>query len=218
MAELYIKNLKSGSSYVHWNGTPNKVTTPSLCYYKNGKQYLPLIEKTGNLILNGKYWTYDSTLPYSTICVRYNNKTYVVPNKYEWVYVVLSGAITSYSTSRTKEGDGCYSQTIRVSYEVSVVTAGRNNGEYRISFAVVQTQGMGYSQTIGGTDHGSIASGSVSKTATCKIKYQGGNSSATVGINISLSDSKNGKVLESRTAYLAPPWTYSTGGGGSSEE
>lgn len=26
MAELCIKNLKSGSSYVHWNGTPNKIT------------------------------------------------------------------------------------------------------------------------------------------------------------------------------------------------
>lgn len=217
MAELYIKNLKSGSSYVHWNGTPNKITTPSLCYYKNGKQYLPLIEKSGYLILNGKYFSYSSAL-FSTIGVRYNGKTYVVPNNQEPAYAVLSGSILSTSTSREKEGSGIYSQTITISYKVNVSATRHFSGEYRLSFAVVQTRGMVYSQTIGGTDHGSIASGSVSKTATCKIKYQGGNTCATVGINISLSDYKNGKVLESRTVYLTPPWTYSSGGGGSSEE
>lgn len=119
MAELYIKNLKSGSSYVHWNGTPNKITTPSLCYYKNGKQYLPLIEKSGYLILNGKYFSYSSAL-FSTIGVRYNGKTYVVPNNQEPAYAVLSGSILSTSTSREKQGSGIYSQTITISYKVNV--------------------------------------------------------------------------------------------------
>lgn len=217
MAELYIKNLKSGSSYVHWNGALNKITTPSLCYYKNGKQYLPLIEKSGYLILNGKYFSYSSAL-FSTICVRYNGKTYVVPNNVEPAYVVLSGSITSTSTSRDKEGSGSYSQTIKVSYKVDVSTVGHFSGEYRLSFVVVQTQGMAYSKTTGGTESGSIAGGSVSKTATCKIKYQGGNSSATVSVKVSLTDSNNGKELAYTTVNLTPPWTYSTGGGGSSEE
>jgi len=217
MAELYIKNLKSGSSYVHWNGSYRKITTPSLCYYKDKKQYLPLIEKSGYLILNGKYWTYSSSL-FSTICVRYNGKTYVVPNNVEPAYAVLSGSITSTSTSRDKEGSGSYSQTIKVSYKVDVSTVGHFSGEYRLSFSVTQTQGMAYSKTIGGTESGSIASGSVSKTATCKIKYQGGNSSATVSVRVSLTDSKNGTELAYTTVNLTSPWTYSTGGGGSSEE
>lgn len=217
MAELFIKNLKSGSTYVHWSGTPNKVTTPSLCYYKNGKQYLPLIEKSGYLILNGKYWTYSSSL-YSTICVRYNNKTYVIPNNYEQAYAVLAGSISSTSTSRDKEGSGIYSQTIKVSYKVNVSASGHFSGEYGLSFSVTQSQGMAFSKTTGGTESGSIASGSVSKTATCKIKYQGGNSGATVTVRVSLTDSMNGTELAYTTVNLTPSWTYSTGGGGSSEE
>lgn len=217
MAELYIKNLKSGSSYVHWNGSYSKIPTPSLCYYNDKKQYLPLIEKSGYLILNGKYFSYSSAL-FSTIGVRYNGKTYVVPNNQELAYAVLSGSITSTSTSRDKEGSGSYSQTIKVSYKVDVSTVGHFSGEYRLSFSVTQTQGMSYSKTTGGTESGSIASGSVSKTATCKIKYQGGNSSATVSVRVSLTDSKKGTELAYTTVNLTSPWNYSTGGGGSSEE
>lgn len=217
MAELFIKNLKSGSTYVYWNGTPNKVTTPSLCYCKNGKQYLPLIEKTGNLILNGRFWTYNSSL-FSTICVRYNGKTYVVPNNQEQAYAVLSGSILSTSTSREKDGSGAYSQTIAVSYKVNVSTAGHFNGVYRLSFSVTQNQEMSYSKNIGGTEIGSIASGSVSKTATCKIKHQGGNPQATLTVKVSLTDSKNGTELAYTTVNLTSPWTYTQGGGGSSEE
>lgn len=217
MAELCIKSLKSGSSYVHWNGTPNKITTPSLCYYKNGKQYLPLIEKSGYLILNGKYFSYSSAL-FSTIGVRYNGKTYVVPNNLEPEYAVLSGSILSTSTSREKQGSGIYSQTITISYKVNVSATGHFSGEYRLSFSVTQTLGMAYSKTTGGTESGCIAGGSVSKTATCKIKYHGGNTSATVTVGVFLTDSKNGKKLAYTTVNLTPPWTYSTGGGGSSEE
>lgn len=217
MAELCIKNLKSGSSYVHWNGTPNKITTPSLCYYKNGKQYLPLIEKSGYLILDGKYFSYSSDL-FSTIGVRYNGKTYVVPNNQKPAYAVLSGSILSTSTSREKQGSGIYSQTITISYKVNVSATGHFNGEYRLSFSVTQTQEMAYSKTTGGTESGIIAAGSVSKTATCKIKYHGGNSSATVSVRVSLTDSKKGTELAYTTVNLTSPWTYSTGGGGSSEE
>lgn len=217
MAELFIKNLKSGSTYVHWEGTTNKVTTPSLCYYKDKKQYLPLIEKSGSLILNGKYWTYSSSLS-STICVRYNGKTYVVPNNQEPAYAVLSGSILSTSTSRDKEDSGIYSQTINVSYKVNVSASGHFSGRYVLSFSVMQNQGMTFSKTISGTVDDYIASGSVSRTAACKIKYQGGNPDATVMIYVSLTDSTNGKELAYTTVNLTPAWTYSTGGGGSSEE
>lgn len=65
-----------------WEGTPSRVTTPSLCYYQNNAiNYLSLITKDGTLILNGKIWSYTTSIP--TFHVIYNNTEYVVPNKYE---------------------------------------------------------------------------------------------------------------------------------------
>lgn len=215
MASIYIKTFKgSYTPTLRWSGADRKITTPSLCYYKDKKQYIPLIQKSGSVINNGKYFTYTSSE--NTICVRYNDITYVVPNKQEQAYAVLAGSISSTSTSRDKEGSGIYSQTIKVSYKVNVSTSGHFSGEYRLSFPVTSTFGMVYSKTTGGTESGSIASGSVSKTATCKIKYQGGDSGTTVTVRVSLTDSKNGTELAYTTVNLNQPWTYSTGGGGGS--
>ena len=78
-----------------WNGTPNRVTTPSLCYYQNNAiNYLPLITKTGTLTLNGKLWSYTTAVP--TFHVVYNSTEYVVPNKYEDVttYDIAPGTYT----------------------------------------------------------------------------------------------------------------------------
>lgn len=67
-----------------WTGTPNKVTTPSLCYYQNNAvNYLPLITKTGSVTINKKKWSYTADVP--TFHVIYNNTEYVVPNKVEAV-------------------------------------------------------------------------------------------------------------------------------------
>lgn len=74
--------LRSNDITVHWSGTPNKATTPSLCYYQdNATNYLPLITKTGTLTLNGKIWSYTTSIP--TFHIMYNNTEYVVPNKVE---------------------------------------------------------------------------------------------------------------------------------------
>ena len=68
----------------NWTGTPNKVTTPSLCYYQNNAiNYLPLITKTGSVTINEKKWSYTADVP--TFHVIYNNTEYVVPNKSEAV-------------------------------------------------------------------------------------------------------------------------------------
>lgn len=68
----------------NWTGTPNKVTTPSLCYYQNNTiNYLPLITKTGSVTINEKKWSYTADVP--TFHVIYSNTEYVVPNKVEAV-------------------------------------------------------------------------------------------------------------------------------------
>ena len=78
----------------NWSGTPNRVTTPSLCYYQNNAiAYLPLITKTGTLTINSKIWSYTTSIP--TFHVIYNNTEYVVPNKYEEVsYDIAPGTYT----------------------------------------------------------------------------------------------------------------------------
>ena len=76
--------LRSNGITVNWVGTPNRATTPSLCYYQgNATAYLPLITKTGTLTLNGKIFSYTTSTP--TFHVMYNNTEYVVPNKVEAV-------------------------------------------------------------------------------------------------------------------------------------
>ena len=77
-----------------WNGTPSRVTTPSLCYYQNNAiNYLPLITKTGTLVINSKIWSYTTSIP--TFHVIYNNTEYVVPNKYEEAnYDIMPGTYT----------------------------------------------------------------------------------------------------------------------------
>ena len=77
-----------------WNGTPNRVTTPSLCYYQNNAiNYLPLITKTGTLIIGSKIWSYTTSIP--TFHVIYNSTEYVVPNKYEEAnYDIAPGTYT----------------------------------------------------------------------------------------------------------------------------
>lgn len=70
--------------YLYKNGdmplveTTSKVTTPSLCYYKNGTKYIPLITKTGSVNIGNMKWSYVSNRP--TIHVVYNSNEYVVPN------------------------------------------------------------------------------------------------------------------------------------------
>lgn len=74
--------LRSNDGTWNWNGTQNRITTPSLCYYQNNAiNYLPLITKTGTLTINSKIWSYTTSIP--TFHVIYNNTEYVVPNKYE---------------------------------------------------------------------------------------------------------------------------------------
>ena len=86
--------LRSNDGTWSWLGTPNKVTTPSLCYYQNNAiNYLPLITKTGTLYHNNKIWSYTTSIP--TFHVIYNSTEYVVPNKYEEVnYDIAPGTYT----------------------------------------------------------------------------------------------------------------------------
>ena len=86
--------LHSNNGTWNWSGTPNRVTTPSLCYYQNNAiNYLPLITKTGTLNHNNKIWSYTTSIP--TFHVIYNNTEYVVPNKYEEVsYDIAPGTYT----------------------------------------------------------------------------------------------------------------------------
>lgn len=85
--------LRSNDGPWNWSGTPNRVTTPSLCYYQNNAiVYLPLITKTGTLTINSKIWSYTTSIP--TFHVIYNNTEYVVPNKYEENYDIAPGTYT----------------------------------------------------------------------------------------------------------------------------
>lgn len=89
--------LRSNGTTVHWAGTPNRAITPSLCYYQNNAiAYLPLITKTGTLTLNGKIWSYTTSIP--TFHVIYNNTEYVVPNKVEDTAYDIPAGICSPST------------------------------------------------------------------------------------------------------------------------
>ena len=85
--------LRSNDGTWNWSGTPNRVTTPSLCYYQNNAiAYLPLITKTGTLAINSKIWSYTTSIP--TFHVIYNNTEYVVPNKYKENYDIAPGTYT----------------------------------------------------------------------------------------------------------------------------
>ena len=82
--------------YLYKNGdmslveTTNKVTTPSICYYKNGTKYVPLITKTGSVNIGNKKYSYTTVRP--TIHVVYNSTEYVVPNDYQVLpYDILAG-------------------------------------------------------------------------------------------------------------------------------
>ena len=82
--------LRSNDGTWNWSGAPNRVTTPSLCYYQNNAvAYLPLITKTGTLTINSKIWSYTTSIP--TFHVIYNNTEYVVPNKYKENYDIAPG-------------------------------------------------------------------------------------------------------------------------------
>ena len=85
--------LRSNDGTWNWSGAPNRVTTPSLCYYQNNAiAYLPLITKTGTLTINSKIWSYTTSIP--TFHVIYNNTEYVVPNKYKENYDIAPGTYT----------------------------------------------------------------------------------------------------------------------------
>ena len=85
--------LRSNDGTWSWSGTPNRITTPSLCYYQNNTiNYLPLITKTGTLTINSKIWSYTTAVP--TFHVVYNSTEYVVPNKYEDNYDIAPGTYT----------------------------------------------------------------------------------------------------------------------------
>ena len=76
--------------------TTNKVTTPSLCYYKDGTKYVPLITKTGTVTIGNYIYSYVSNRP--TIHTIYNNTEYVVPNDYKSTSIVIPAGIYSPST------------------------------------------------------------------------------------------------------------------------
>lgn len=89
--------LRSNGGTWNWSGTPNRLTTPSLCYYQNNAiNYLPLITKTGTLYHNNKIWSYTTSIP--TFHVIYNSTEYVVPNKYEEVNYDIAPGTYSPST------------------------------------------------------------------------------------------------------------------------
>lgn len=116
--------LRSNGNTVHWAGTPNRATTPSLCYYQgNATEYLPLITKTGTLTLNGKIWSYTTSIP--TFHVIYNNTEYVVPNKVEAAaYDIPAGTYigqSAYDIFKKFISNGGY-RTLK--YSVSIVHMG----------------------------------------------------------------------------------------------
>lgn len=88
--------------YLYKNGdmplveTTNKVTTPSLCYYKDGTKYVPLITKTGTVIIGNYIYSYVSNKP--TLHTYYNNTEYVVPNDSKNVNIDIPAGTYSPST------------------------------------------------------------------------------------------------------------------------
>ena len=120
---LYKNGTKS------FNGTSSKVTTPSLCYYQNNAiNYLPLITRDGTLILNGKIWSYTTSIP--TFHVIYNSTEYVVPNKYENFNGIPAG---TYSPSTFEKLIKSFisnngSRTVKNSFSVEV-----NGQTYKVS-------------------------------------------------------------------------------------
>lgn len=88
--------------YLYKNGgmplveTTNKVTTPSICYYKNGTKYVPLITKTGTVTIGNYIYSYTTVRP--TIHAIYNNTEYVVPNDSKSTSIDIPAGIYSPST------------------------------------------------------------------------------------------------------------------------
>ena len=108
-----------------WKGTPDRITTPSLCYYQNNAiNYLPLITKTGTLIIGSKIWSYTTSIP--TFHVIYNNTEYVVPNKYEEVnYDIPAGTYSPSAFENLIKSFISNNGSRRVSNSFSVVVNGQ---------------------------------------------------------------------------------------------
>lgn len=219
MSAIYIKNMINSSSIptVNWTGTTSKVTSPSLAYRANNQTlYLPLITKSGSYINaeGNKKFTYNSS-SMSTIHVMYNNTEYVVPN---YVTSVVTVAITGTSTSSNKVGSGSsgyYKKTVKVSYKATYNGTG-SNGYAKISFTVVQSQSLSYSESISGEKQ--INAGTTG-TASFSITATGGNTSATVVILVTVASSSGNYVSD--TVTLSPSWSWSNssdGGGGTGGE
>lgn len=113
--------------YLYKNGdmplveTTNKVTTPSLCYYKDGTKYVPLITKTGTVIIGNYIYSYVSNKP--TLHAIYNNTEYVVPNDSKNVNIDIPAG--TYSPSTFKNLIANYisqngSRTVKNSFSVIV--------------------------------------------------------------------------------------------------
>lgn len=113
--------------YLYKNGdmplveTTNKVTTPSLCYYKDGTKYVPLITKTGTVIIGNYIYSYVSNKP--TLHTYYNNTEYVVPNDSKNVNIDIPAG--TYSPSTFKNLIANYisqngSRTVKNSFSVIV--------------------------------------------------------------------------------------------------
>lgn len=90
---LYLYKNGDMSSLVE---TTSKVTTPSLCYYKDGTKYIPLITKTGTVTIGKYVYRYASDRP--TIHTIYNNTEYVMPNAYYELSFAIPAGIYSPST------------------------------------------------------------------------------------------------------------------------
>lgn len=89
--------------YLYKNGdfkslveTTNKITTPSLCYYKDGTKYIPLITKEGTVTIGNYIYSYVSNRP--AFHIMYNNTEYVTPNDMNSANIDIPAGIYSPST------------------------------------------------------------------------------------------------------------------------
>lgn len=143
------------------------------------------------------------------------NKSLTLYAIWKRTYSLLS--VVAHSTSTTsQQNSGYYYKTATLNYVIFVSETGLNAGKFQVSYSIPATQGLVFSTETSGTSSSTTSSGSSSYSYDVKIKASGGNGGATITVNFTVKDVYNDKTLYTTSVALDGPWTYSTGGGGSS--
>ena len=213
-----------------------KIKTPSIAYKKSGKTYyIPCLSSTSDFCNSTDKprmrFTYVNSVP--TLAVKYNNTTYYVANKQQFLYSRLDFFTVSQSITRRKVGNGrsgYYAVDFNMSFRVKVDEKGVNAGAFTMFFDtahVTSLAGLAYTVSWSGNytkSNITDATGTyLNYSATCTITANGGNTGdASRKFYFDFRDTNNmnsnGGSGWGFTFTDKEAWSWSTGGGGSGGE